>query len=282
LAPASAAMAPCWKCNDAGPPALARRTKAAGSMMPRVVAAETLDGLAENDPAAIRSRRDLRRVHRAMGTRAIVVRGLRGLMASRPAGVPLRILELGAGDGSLLLQVARLFEGKGPQVELTLLDRQNLVDKATLAAYASLGWNATPQVMDVFDWAAGGKPQRLRRKSSGRWDVIVANLFLHHFEEQPLARLLAAIESRTESFFACEPRRARLALAASHLVGALGANAVTREDAVLSVHAGFRDREVSQLWPGAEANWTLNEYSAGLFSHCFSGSRAQPESAAAS
>jgi hypothetical protein len=35
----------------------------------RVVAPETLDGLSEADPEARRSRRDLRRVHRAMGTR---------------------------------------------------------------------------------------------------------------------------------------------------------------------------------------------------------------------
>jgi len=33
--------------------------------MNRIVAPEVLDGLASDDPAALRSRRDLRRVHRA-------------------------------------------------------------------------------------------------------------------------------------------------------------------------------------------------------------------------
>ena len=248
-------------------------------MMPRVVAAETLDGLTEDDPAAMRSRRDLQRVHRAMNTRAIVVRALRALTAFHPAGAPLRLLELGAGEGSLMLGVARALQGQWPAVQLTLLDRQHLVTRSTLARYADAGWSVSAQVMDVFDWVAADESSPPER-STGPWDVVISNLFLHHFEGVPLVSLLAAIESRTTSFFACEPRRARLALAASHLIGAIGANAVTREDAVLSVHAGFRDAEISALWPGRAAGWTLNEYSAGLFSHCFCARRIKPQAAA--
>ena len=247
-------------------------------MMNRIVTDETLDGLAEDDPAAMRSRRDLQRIHRVMGTRGILVKALRSLSASRPPGAPLRVLELGAGDGSLMLGVAQALKGEWPAVELTLLDRQRLVTRETLASYARLGWVARSQVVDVFDWAASssiaanglaqpGQPGQPGQ--SGHWDVIVTNLFLHHFEGPALAQLLAAIASRTGRFFACEPHRARLALAGSHLIGAIGANAVTREDAVLSVRAGFRDQEISALWPQLDAGWTLKEYSAGLFSHCF-------------
>lgn len=241
-------------------------------MMDRIVTDETLDGLAEDDPAAMRSRRDLQRIHRVMGTRSILVKALSSLSASRPQGAPLRVLELGAGDGSLMLGVAQARKGEWPAVELTLLDRQRLVTRETLARYARLGWVARSQVVDVFDWAASPSiavNELPQPGNSGHWDVIVTNLFLHHFEGPALAQLLAAIASRTERFFACEPHRARLALAGSHLIGAIGANAVTREDAVLSVRAGFRDQEISALWPQLDAGWTLNEYSAGLFSHCF-------------
>jgi hypothetical protein len=57
-------------------------------------------------------------------------------------------------------------------------------------------------------------------------------------------------------------------LLGSHLVGLLGCNAVTRNDAVLSVHAGFRDAELTAAWPTAGA-WEIDEYPAGLFTHCF-------------
>ena len=236
-------------------------------ILPRIVAAETLDGLAESDPAAMRSRRDLQRIHRLMGTRGIMSRALQRLLATRPAAAPLRLLELGAGDGSLMLGVARVLGARCPAVDITLLDRQDLVTRSTLDGYARLGWTASTQVVDVFDWASSQSPAA--REPNAFWDVIVASLFLHHFEGPALATLLAAIESRARRFLACEPRRARLALAGSHLVGAMGANAVTRKDAVLSVHAGFRDQELSALWVGDRAFWTVYESPAGLFSHCF-------------
>ena len=240
----------------------------------RRVSAETLDGLAENDPAAIHSRRDLQRVHRAMGTRSILLRALRGLLPSPVRSTPLRILELGAGDGSLLLGVARALAQEFPQVELTLLDRQSLVTPATRASYANLGWSVVPMVVDALDWAAGAAKSVVEDAHPQRWDLIVANLFLHHFEGTQLATLLAAVAARSERFFACEPRRNRFALMASHLVGALGANAVTREDAVLSVHAGFRGLELTAAWPGPADDWQLRESSIGLFSHAFTAVRA--------
>jgi hypothetical protein len=85
--------------------------------------------------------------------------------------------------------------------------------------------------------------------------------------------LLAAVAARTDRFFACEPKRSWLPLVGSHLVGAIGANAVTREDAVLSVHAGFRDQEITAMWPRARNTWRTHESAAGMFSHCFSAQR---------
>jgi len=73
----------------------------------RIVAVETLDGLATDNPVAMRSRRDLRRIHLVMGTRAILLRALHDLTVSLRKDTPLRVLELGAGDGTLMLGVAR-------------------------------------------------------------------------------------------------------------------------------------------------------------------------------
>ena len=231
----------------------------------RVVTVETLDHLAAGDPAARRSRRDLLRVHRAMGTRDIVARGWQALLPSHRSA-PLKVLELGAGDGRLLLGVARALAPAWPPVRLTLFDRQDIVSPATLAAYAELGWAAEVAVADVLDWAAPNE-------AAPAWDLITTTLFLHHFQGAQLAAVLAAVAARSQRFFACEPRRAWPALAGSHLVGALGANAVTREDAVLSVRAGFRGHELSALWPGGSFAWQCHEHAAGLFSHCFSARR---------
>ena len=242
-------------------------------MRTRQVAREILDDLAEDDPDAIRSRRDLSRVNRALGTRGLLLQALRDMTASRRTSVPLRVLELGAGDGSLMLGVAQALAPHWPKVDLTLLDAQAVVRRETLARYAQLGWTAVAEVSDVFDWAAGTNDPRLMNRKPVRWDLIVSNLFLHHFEDEHLAGLFGAIADRGDRFFASEPRRARLSLAGSHLVGLLGTNWVTRQDAVSSVRAGFRGRELSALWPDVGQRWHVREYPAGLFSHCF---RAEP------
>jgi hypothetical protein len=241
--------------------------------MTRIVGPEILDGLAADDPAARRSRRDLKRVHRAMGTRSILRRALRGSSASIPDNRPLRVLELGAGDGSLMLSVAHALVPAWPQVELTLLDRQALVSVEIIENYARLGWTVVEQVVDALEWAASTSDSREKGNQRARWDLIVVNLFLHHFEGSQLALLLDSITARSNGFFACEPRRTWFSLAGSHLAGLIGAGAVTREDAVLSVHAGFRDKELTALWPAAPDEWRVQEYSAGLFSHCFHAER---------
>jgi hypothetical protein len=212
-----------------------------------------------------------------MGTRRILLRALRRVAVGHPPTQPLRVLELGAGDGSLLLGVARAGRPHWPEVELCLLDRQPLVERATLSGYADAGWAARARAVDVMDWA------RNPFEATPHWNLIVANLFMHHFEPATLTMLLDVIASRTDRFLACEPRRSRVALAGSHLVGLLGANAVTRQDAVLSVHAGFLEGELTALWPAQavvhgeagthRVRWRMREYASGLFSHCFEAER---------
>jgi hypothetical protein len=242
-------------------------------MLSRVVSREVLDDLAEDDPRAMQSRRDLQRVHRVMGTRTILLRALQEMLVLRRTGVPLRILELGAGDGSLMLAVARALGPTWGTVDLTLLDAQPLITQEMIRSYAELGWNAAASVIDVFEWASAPIPVDPNGSGLTPWNLVVANLFLHHFEGAQLASLLRAIADRSDRFLACEPRRAWLALAGSHLIGGLGTNAVTRKDAVLSVHAGFRSEELTALWPDVGEKWKVQEYAAGLFSHCF---RAEP------
>lgn len=221
----------------------------------RLVQAETLDYLEEDDPRAIRSRADLRRIHAVMGTRRILLNALRKLHCK-----PRRIIEIGAGDASLMLRLAQAMVNEWGPVQLTLLDRQKLVPQPTLQAFQRLGWQVECVNIDILDW--------IRAPSGQPYDLALANLFLHHFKEEELSALLAALSQRAHRLLACEPRRSGLALAGSRLVGLLGANAVTREDAVLSVQAGFADDELSRLMQPAFREWEISEFPAGLFSHC--------------
>jgi hypothetical protein len=225
--------------------------------LPRRVEPEMLDNLPAADRRAIRARQDLRRINRVMAAQTILCRGIDAATRARP---PRDIVELGAGDGTLLLRVARRRAAQWPGVQATLVDRQGLVSPDTREGFATLGWKLRVVTRDVFDW--------LDETPAVPHDLMVANLFLHHFAGNALQRLLFGIAAHSAAFVACEPRRAATALLGSHLVGLLGCNAVTRNDAVASVHAGFRAAELTAAWPKGDT-WALDEYPAGLFTHCF-------------
>ncbi len=228
----------------------------------RVVVPELLDELAPEDPRAERSRRDLRTIHKFMRSASILRRLIANLELRAP---PRRIIELGAGDGTLLLAVARSLVPRWAGVELTLLDRVDLLADRTREAYVRLGWEIRPVRSDVMDWA--------RSDAGAPYDLCFASLFLHHFEGPHLKFLMRGIARRTHAFVANEPRRDAIGRIGALAVGLTGANAVTRGDAVKSVAAGFRDDELAAAWEDAGVDWKIEEFRAAPFTHCFTAVR---------
>src|SRR5260370_32293070 len=104
--------------------------------------------------------------------------------------------------------------------------------------------------MDVSDW--------LERPNAEPSDVPIAPLFLHHFENEDLRKLLCRAASQTRVFVACEPQRSNFALTAAGLLPLIGCNGVTRHDATITVRAGFADQDLSALWPRYDS-WRLPE-----------------------
>lgn len=184
-----------------------------------------------------------------------------GLSRMRFATPPTSILELGAGDGTLLLRLAAAVGSRWPGVKVTLLDRQRCVGSETIENYRMHGWEATTVCEDALVWARQ-TPQRL-------YDLTVSALFLHHFKDLELRELLRGVISHSRAFIAIEPQRAALAKVGSRLIGLLGANAVTREDAVKSVDAGFSGDEITSAWSSMDQTWYTEEYPALPFSHVF-------------
>ena len=224
-------------------------------LMQRRLEPEWLDELPPDDPGAIRTRRDLRRIHSWMGNVGIVTRWLRRTAGGQES---LCVADVGAGDGTFMLRVARSVASDLKNATLLLVDRQAIVSTETRSAFKSLGWGLETIQADVFDWLASPQPAT----------VVTATLFLHHFSDGRLIELFDRLARSAASLIACEPRRCAFVLAASRLLRFIGCNRVARHDAVASVRAGFRGRELSSLWPG-QSKWMLEEEGAGLFSHVF-------------
>lgn len=228
----------------------------AGALAERRLTPELLDHLPASDPQAVGSRRDLVRINAVMFQASIMAWRLRRDLQPPPR----RILEIGCGDGAFMLAVLKRMKQHWPGGELVLLDQQDLVSTKRRVRFAELGWQVETVKADALEWT---------EQSAVGFDLVAANLFLHHFDEAELARLLSATARLAPAFVATEPQRTGIALAATGLLRAIGANAVTLHDAAVSVRAGFAGQELSGLWPGGAA-MTVREAGVGPFTHVFS------------
>jgi trans-aconitate methyltransferase len=202
-------------------------------MPERVVVAEILDSLPANDPDAIRTRRDLRLVNLLMGNERWVCRSIAPF---REIAVAHGIVEIGAGDGALCEKLAK----RHPAAAVAGYD---LAPRP-----GNLSQNVAWHRGDIFDAPAP--------KSSG---VLVANLFLHHFEKPELARLGRWLENFRVVIINepdRHPRPHRLARLMKPWV-----NQVTQHDMRVSIDAGFTAGEMLQLLGLNASRWQFRETS---------------------
>ena len=190
--------------------------------MNRVVLPEILDHLDPADPAALRSRSDLRRIHLLMGNS-------RWLHSAIPKDAR-SILEIGAGEGCLVRSLSKQI----PTARVTGVD--------LIPGPPDLNW----QQGDLFCILADTSDE-----------VLVGMMILHHFSDEQL-RQLGSLLGNFQSLFFCEPWRSPVSL---YLGAAMSPffNSVTRHDLPTSVKAGFRQGELPGLLGLNERDWQLTE-----------------------
>ena len=225
-------------------------------VLPRCVEPEWGDRIPAGDPLAQRLRRDLQRINAL----AMTDRPLADALLHHCGGEPPRtILDLGSGDGTVMLRLAQRLSPRWKSVTVTLLDQQDFVSPETRAAFAALGWTVETKTDDVFRFLGQAKPGI---------DVITANGFLHHFHEPQLSTLLALAARVSRLIVAAEPRRTRFCLRLSWWVWVLGVSSVFRQDLITSIKAGFKHQELSALM-ARDTGWTTEESDPSAFIHLF-------------
>lgn len=193
----------------------------------RRCAAEILDTLPANSPAAARCRRDLRLINLVMGNTAWITRAL--LPRVRPGD---RVLEIGAGDGALGLSL----QLHGVHVEG--LDRAPR-PAAWPGAHA---WHQA-DIREFRDW--------------DRATIVVGNLIFHHFTDAELHTLGHHLRQHARAIVAVEPLRSGAARRLFALLcGLIGAHRYTRHDGAVSIAAGFRGDELPRALGLSAHEWS--------------------------
>jgi hypothetical protein len=180
----------------------------------RKLTPELLDLLPHDDPGAIRSRGDLRRINRFMGNDSWIIRTV--------GRSPAHITEIGAGDGLLLSKLSKIHSNA----------KMDAYDLAPRPAY----------LPEKANWHRG---DILAQTSPSHGGVLIANLFLHHFTDDQL-RSFAPWLHGFDTVVINEPLRARLPL----LLGKAAypfIHPITRHDMRVSTEAGFVPGELPGL-----------------------------------
>ncbi len=200
-------------------------------MKTRIVEPEILDNLPHDDPAARRSRSDLRRINCLMGNDRWVLATLANISIKSAS----MICEIGAGDGVLVEKIQRRF----PNSRVTACD---LVPRPT-------------GIQSSIDWRSGD----LFHQAPPSGGTLVANLFLHHFEGEQLHRLGNLCDGFDVLIFN-EPDRSAIAALLGTLLHPF-VNHVTRHDMQTSIRAGFRTGEIADLLGLDPSLWRIRETS---------------------
>jgi SAM-dependent methyltransferase len=194
--------------------------------MLRAIQPEILDTLPPDDPAARKSRRELRFINHVMGNFRWFARTLAAVV--RPGE---RVIEIGAGAGDLSDHLSRL----------------GLAVDGLDVCPAPAGWpkgkrwhQCDLRDFDGFD----------------SYDVVLANLVLHHFSDDELAAVGERLRRHARAIVASEPeRRLKWRLLCTVWSPLLGP--VTRHDARVSIEAGFRGAEMARALGLEKGSWEI-------------------------
>jgi hypothetical protein len=210
--------------------------------MKRILQPELLDTLPHNDPAAMRAREEMLLVNGIMGNHRWIERSVR-----RHAEIGWRITELGAGDGELSLRLL--------DAGLCHAEALHAVDLAPRPKH----WPQEAQ------WICGDVLANALPES----EIVIANLFLHHFTFEQLQTLGARVSPATRLIIAAEPARWWIHTIMGRLFCEIAElNHVQRHDMQASIRAGFRGDELQQAL-GLGHEWRVSVQSHPLGGYRF-------------
>jgi ubiquinone/menaquinone biosynthesis C-methylase UbiE len=203
----------------------------------RIYVEEMLDAGAGTDDDVARSLLDLRRINRLLGGTRVV---LDALSSSLTSGSPnkLSLLDVGTGSADIPAAVAGWFRARGIESMIVALD---LSERNLRVARTQLGVSVEVQLI---------QGDSLNLPFAARsFDFVTASLFLHHFEDADVVRLLADFgRVAKRAVIVNDLVRNLVPYYFSRITGPfLASSFLTRNDGPVSVLRGFTADELKEL-----------------------------------
>ncbi len=176
-------------------------------------------------------------INQWLGGNRVTLGGLQVLLQDLPPTAPLRILDLGCGNGDLLRVVAKWGRKTGRQLELIGID-----GNAFTINYAQKLSDGFPEISYRTEMI----PSPFL--AEGNYDVVLCTLFLHHFRTEDLENLLMLVSNQAKTGIVINDlHRSRIAYFLFNLITLFIPNRMVREDGLTSILRGFKKKELLAL-----------------------------------
>lgn len=176
-------------------------------------------------------------INKWLGGNRVTLGGVKQLLKGKPKSKTYTIIDLGCGHGDILRLIADFGRREGYQFQLVGIDaNQDAID------YASELSVAYPELIfknkDVFS----------KDFKNMNYDVVLATLFLHHFPEEDIERLLHQLSSKaTLGIVINDLQRSELAYGLFKLLGFVISNPMIKEDGLTSILRAFKREDLKSF-----------------------------------
>lgn len=186
-------------------------------------------------------------INKLLGGNAITLNGLKLLLKKKSKEVPITIIDLGCGGGDILRMIADYGKKEGYIFRLIGVDaNKGATDYATRL---SSGYDNIQFIhMDIYS----------DHFTTLQYDIVITTLFLHHFKEHQLLKLLKLLlDNATTGILVNDLHRHQMAYYLFKLVTLPVKNKMIVEDGLTSVLRGFKRKELVGLSTQLQASYQL-------------------------
>ena len=173
-------------------------------------------------------------INKRLGGNKATINGLHTLLKAQPKDVTMSIVDLGCGSGDMLRAVADYGRKNSFTFNLTGID----ANACTVNYARKLSVNY-PEIsyleMDVQSIEFSGIP----------FDMVITTLFLHHFTDQEIERLLIPIVNKVRiGIVINDLHRSKIAYFLFKVISLFIKNPMVKKDGAISVLRGFKKNEL--------------------------------------
>ncbi|WP_029033032.1 methyltransferase domain-containing protein [Salinimicrobium terrae] len=209
---------------------------------------EIMDDLDMQGEELEKTLQDLDKVNRWLGGNEITLEGVKKLLKSCCYKRPIRIIDVGCGNGSILKEVADFGRKTGEKFELLGVDANTnamSIAEKNLSAYPEVSFRG----MDVFS-------EEFKALEA---DIILCTLTLHHFTNGQIRELMKIFTQKAElGIVINDLKRSRSAYYLFQaFCAAFGIREVNRKDGLTSILRSFKKEELEEF--GKELNVSRQE-----------------------